>query len=177
VRLWMAETALAAVRRDLDAGRVGDAADRYAEYDHWRWPGPSADLWYSRRLAQIAGSNAGQLIRFQAFQQAGLAAERATRTTEARFNAYYNVAAFYARGNDFARTEQSLRAAISYAPNWYKTHWMLAQVLQAGSRLKEAETEAATAASLDGGKHAEVTSTLERIRAAIRAAPREPPHK
>jgi tetratricopeptide (TPR) repeat protein len=89
----------------------------------------------------------------QAFQQAGIAAQRATQTTEAAFNAYYNVAAFYARGNDFVRTEQSLRAAISYAPNWFKTHWMLAQVLQAAARLKEAETEAATAVALDGGKH------------------------
>ena len=29
-----------------------------------------------------------------------------------------------------ARTEQSLRAAIFDAPNWFKTHWMLAQVLR-----------------------------------------------
>jgi O-antigen ligase len=177
MRLGMAETALAAVRRDLDANLLDDAANRYAEYEHWRWPGPSADLWYSRRLAQIAGSNSGQLIRMQAFQQAGLAAERATETTEAAFNAYYNLAAFYARRNDFVRTEQSLRAAISYAPNWFKTHWMLAQVLQAASRLKEAETEAAIAVALDGGKHPEVTGTLEHIRAALGAAPPEPVHK
>ncbi|MGC9946894.1 MAG: O-antigen ligase family protein [Bryobacteraceae bacterium] len=177
VRLWMAETALAAVRRALDANLLDDAAGRYAAYERWRGPGPSADLWYSRRLAQIAGSGAGQLIRMQAFQQAGIAAQRATHTTEAAFNAYYNVAAFYARGNDFVRTEQSLRAAISYAPNWFKTHWMLAQVLQAAARLKEAETEAATAVALDGGKHPEVTRTLERIRAARVAAPVEPPHK
>jgi hypothetical protein len=54
---------------------------------------------------------------------------------------------------------------------------MLALVLQAASRLPEAETEAATAVALDGAKHPEVTSTLEHIRAAIRAAPVEPPHK
>jgi tetratricopeptide (TPR) repeat protein len=177
VRLAMAETALAAVRRDLDSGQVGGASERYAEYQNWRWPGPSADLWYSRRLAQISGTNIERAMRAQAFQQAGLAAQRATQTTEAEFNAYYNVAAFYARVNDFPRTEQSLRAAISYAPNWYKAHWMLALVLQAASRLPEAETEAATAVALDGAKHPEVTSTLEHIRAAIRAAPVEPPHK
>ena len=76
------------------------------------------------------------MVRVQAFQQAGLAAQRATQTTEAAFNAYYNLAAFYARENDFAHTEQSLRAAISHAPNWFKTHWMLAQVLEAASRLQ-----------------------------------------
>jgi hypothetical protein len=54
---------------------------------------------------------------------------------------------------------------------------MLAQVLQAGSRLNEAETESALAVTLDGGKHREVTDTLERIRAARKAALAEPPHK
>lgn len=177
LRLLMAESALAATRRDLDANLVGDAADRFAEYQDWRWPGASADLWYSRRLAQIAGSRAPRVVRAQAFQQAGVAAQRATRSTEAAFNAYYNLAAFYARQNDFVRTEQSLRTAISYAPNWFKTHWMLAQVLQAAGRLKEAETEAAIAASLDGGKHAEVTGTLQQIRSALQSAAMEPPHK
>jgi len=176
-RLWAAETALAAVRRDLDANLLEDAAQRYTEYERWRWPGPSADLWYSRRLAQIAGSGSERLIRMQAFQEAGLAAQHATRTSESAFNAYYNLAAFYARGNDFARTEQSLRTAISYAPNWFKTHWMLAQVLEAAGRLKEAETEAASAVSLDGGRHPEVTGTLEHIRVALTSAPPEPPHK
>jgi len=177
VRLTMAETVLAAARRSLDAVLVSDAANRYAQYEHWRWPGPSADLWYSRRLAQIAGSNAERMIRIQALQQAGLAAQGATQTTEAAFNAYYNLAAFYARQNDFVRTEQSLRTAISYAPNWFKTHWMLAQVLQAALRLKEAESEAATAVALDGGKHPEVTGTLDHIRSALRAASMESPHK
>jgi hypothetical protein len=177
MRLWIAEGLLAATRRDLDAGLVGAAANRYVQYQNWCWPYPSADLWYSRRLAQIAGSNAERVIRVQAFQQAGLAAQRGTQTTEAAFNAYYNLAAFYARANDFLRTGQSLRAAISCAPNWFKAHWMLAQVLEAESRLKEAETEAATAVTLDGGKHPEVTSTLEHIRAAIGAASLEPPHK
>lgn len=177
VRLWMAETALAAVRRDLDSNLVGDAAGRYSEYEQWRWPSRSADLWYSRRLAQIAASNATQLVRIEAYQQAGSAAEHATRTTEAAFNAYYNLAAFYARRNDFAHTEESLRAAIAYAPNWFKTHWMLAQVLQAAVRLPEAETEAATAVALDGGKHHEVTLTLENIRRARRTASIERQHK
>jgi hypothetical protein len=177
VRLWVAESLLAAVRRDLDGNRVGDAVNRFAEYRNWRWPGPGADLWYSRRLAQIAASHAERDIRVQAFQQGSLAAQHATQTTEAAFNAYYNLAEFYALRNDFPRTEQSLRAAIFSAPNWFKAHWMLAQVLRAASRLKEAEAEAATAVTLDGGKHPEVTNTMLQIRSAIAAASTEPPHK
>jgi len=168
VRLWMSETALGAVRRDLDAELVGDAANHYADYQHWRLPGGSADLWYSRRLAQLAVGNAAPAVRFQAFQLSGMAAERATRTVEDPFNAYYNLAAYYARRSDFAHTEQCLRTSISYAPNWFKPHWMLAQVLQAAGRPQEAELEALSAVELDGGKHAEVTATLDRIRAAPR---------
>ena len=171
VRLALSETALAAVRRDLDANLVTEASSQYTEYERWRWPNSSADLWYSRRLAQIAATNALQDVREQAFQQAGLAAERAPQSTEAPFNAYYNLAAFYARTNDFFRTEQSLRAAIFNAPNWFKTHWMLAQVLQAAGRMPEAETEAAKAVSLDGGKHAEVSATLDRIRRTSKLLP------
>src|ERR1700691_4631651 len=177
VRLWISESLLAATRRDLDAALVGDAANRYAEYRNWRWPYGSADLWYSRRLAQIAGGKAAWVVRVQAFQQAFRAAQGATETAEAEFNAYDNLAAFYARENDFVRTEQSLRAAISCAPNWFKAHWMLAQVLQFESRLKEAEDQGATAAALDGGKHPEVTSTLVNIRAAMVTAPSKSPHK
>ncbi|HVN06632.1 MAG TPA: O-antigen ligase family protein [Bryobacteraceae bacterium] len=177
VRLYVAESELAAVRRDLDAARIGDAARHYAAYEKSRWPGAGADLWYSRRLAQIAGGDAQRTLRVEAFQRAGLAAQRATHSTEAAFNAYYNLAAFYARTDDFPRTEQSLRAAIGCAPNWFKTHWMLAQVLEAASRLHEAESEAAAAVRLDGGKHPEVTGTLAHIQGAIRAKSLEPLHK
>src|SRR5579862_585127 len=171
VRLSMAETALVVVRRDLDANQVGDADNRYGDYQRWRWPGGSADLWYSRRLALLAGSHAAPAVRFQAFQLAGMAAQRATTAVEDPFNAYYNLAAYYARLNDFPHTEQCLRTAIAYAPNWFKPHWMLAQVLLAASRPQEAEVEAAAAVALDGGKHAEVIGTLDHIRAALRTAP------
>jgi tetratricopeptide (TPR) repeat protein len=159
---------LAAVRRDLDAGLVSDAAVEYTRFENWRIPGGGADLWYSRRLVQLAASRTDVTTRMQALQQAARAALRATETAEDPFNAYYNVAEFYASRNDFARTEQSLRAAISRAPNWFKPHWMLAQVFEAGGRLKEAEAEAAQGVALDGGKHEEVTRTLDQIRAQLR---------
>jgi O-antigen ligase len=168
VRLIVAENALAAVRRDLDNGLVSDAAIDYTRFENWRVPGGGADLWYSRRLLQVAASRTDVTTRMQALQQAARAALRATETAEDPFNAYYNVAEFYASRNDFARTEQSLRAAVSRAPNWFKSHWMLAQVMEAGGRLKEAETEAAQGVALDGGKHKEVTRTLDQIRAQMR---------
>ena len=171
VRLLVAEISLASVRRDLDTALVGEAAAQYARYRDWRLPGASADFWYSRRLAQIAASQVNPAIRIQALQQGAMAAVHATYTAEDPFNACYNLAEFYASRDDFVQTEQSLRAAISYAPNWFKPHWMLAQVLQAGGRLKEADAEAVRAVTLDGGKHVEVTGTLDRIRAQLRPVP------
>jgi O-antigen ligase len=164
VRLLLGETAMAEVRRDLDADKLGDVALQYSRFEHWRLPGASTDLWYSRRLAQIAESRADLVTRIQAAQECTLAAQRATHTAEDPFNAYYNLAEVHARQNDFAGTEQNLRAAISRAPNWFKPHWMLAQVLEADGRPREAEAEAVRAAFLDGGKHPEVARTLEQIR-------------
>jgi O-antigen ligase len=172
VRLIVSETTLAAVRRDLNAGSISQAAAQYAA---WTRGGPGADLWYSRRLALIAGGDAARGLRVEAFQNAVLAALRAAETDDAPFNANYNLAAIYASQNDYVRTADALRAAISCAPNWFKPHWMLARVLLAGGDLPGAEAEAAYAAALDAGKHAEVTDTLARIRAQRAAA--KPVHK
>ncbi|MDD1678094.1 MAG: hypothetical protein LUO93_02775, partial [Methanomicrobiales archaeon] len=177
VRLLVAEFAMASVQRDLDAGRVSAAGSHYSRFENWHLPGASADLWYSRRLAQVAESRADLMTRLQAVQRCGQAALSATRTAEDPFNAYYNLAAFRARQNDFVSTEQNLRAAISCAPNWFKAHWMLAQVLEAASRLPEAEAEAAHAMRLDGGKHPEVAATLDQIRAKLQTVTRQPQHK
>jgi Tfp pilus assembly protein PilF len=98
-------------------------------------------------------------------REAMTAAIRSTRNAEEPQNAWLNLAFFYGRQNDFPHTESALRAAIRAAPNWYKPHWLLAQVLRAGGRLPEASAEAALAADLDGGKDAEVTRTLAEIRA------------
>lgn len=177
VRLLAQEDALASVRRDLDANLVAEAAASYARFEDWRLPGASADLWYSRRLAQIADSQAPLAARVQAVQEGRLAAQHATQTAEDPFNAYYNLAEFCARQNDFEATERSLRSAIETAPNWFKPHWMLAQVLQLASRLKDAEGEAARAVALDGGKHPEINRTLENLRNELGTANLQPPHK
>jgi len=92
------------------------------------------------------------------------AATRATHTAEDRQNAFVNLAAFYATENNAPGVEQSLRDAIAVAPNWFKPHWLLAQVLAREGRLAEAETEARMAVERDGGNNPEVTRTWEQLR-------------
>jgi hypothetical protein len=54
---------------------------------------------------------------------------RACVTSEDRQNAFYNVALFYSATNQLDYMESALRNAMRYAPNWYKPHWLLAQLL------------------------------------------------
>jgi hypothetical protein len=91
------------------------------------------------------------------------AGERATRTAEDPFNAWYSLSAIYAARNDAAGTERCLRAAIASSPHWFKPHWALAQVLALERRAAEALREARLAAALDGGKDPEVARTLREL--------------
>jgi tetratricopeptide (TPR) repeat protein len=99
----------------------------------------------------------------QALQLAAAAGERATRTAEDPFNAWYSLSAIYAGRNDAAGAERCLRAAIAAHPTWFKPHWMLAQVLRLEGRGEEALREAALAVDLAGGKHPEIARTLQEL--------------
>jgi len=149
-------------------GRIRDAVARYQQVERWRPPGMRTDLWYSRAIARAARKSPNPADASLARQQGLEAAKRAAENAEERENAWLNLAVFYGRQNDYPHTEQSLRAAIECAPNSYKPHWLLAEVLWTGRRLSEASVEAEKAADLNGGKDPEVTRTLTQIRAALK---------
>jgi tetratricopeptide (TPR) repeat protein len=161
--LWVSDRDLELVRRDLDQGQPQEAAVLYQRARKWAPPGVSSDLWYSRAMAQAAKQSPLKLG-VLAWQQSLEAGIRATQSAEDRPNAWYSLAALYASQNDVAHTEASLRSAAGIAPNWFKPHWMLAQVLRAEGRLPEAAAEADRAADLDGGKHREVARTQRELR-------------
>jgi O-antigen ligase len=167
VRLTVSDRALAVVARQLETGRLEQAVLKYQQARQWRVSGGAADLWYSRKLAAFMGQTRDPFQRIQAWPRVMEAAWEATRSAEDRPNAWYNLAAFYAAQNDSGRTEAALRSAIRCAPNWFKPHWMLAQVLRAGGRLSDALREADLAADLNGGHNPEVAHTLGEIRAAL----------
>jgi Flp pilus assembly protein TadD len=114
-------------------------------------------------MAAFAGKAPNVPLRIQAMQQAMAAAERATRTADAPFSAWYSLAALRASQNDAAGTERCLRSAIEAHPNWFKPHWILAQVLHTEGRNDEARREALTAVDLDAGKHPEVARDLSEM--------------
>jgi hypothetical protein len=163
VRLTVADAALARAQRALETGDATAAAAQYGRYEHWRFRGASADLWYSRASLQLAQKAQQPAVRLQALLQAQAAARRATVTASDPFDAWYNLAAFDAMNNDSAAVERDLRASIAARPNWFKPHWALARLLALEARREEAGHEAALAVTLDGDKDTEVTRTLADI--------------
>jgi O-antigen ligase len=157
-RVAFADHALALAQRDLAAGNFTAAAA------HYEASGETSDLWYSRALLNAAQKAPQIGDRLLAFHMAAAAGERATRTAEDPFNAWYSLSSLRAAQNDTAGTERCLRAAIAAHPTWFKPHWTLAQVLRLQSRGEEALYEATLAHDLDGGKHPEVTQTLQELR-------------
>ena len=96
-------------------------------------------------------------------QEAFKAGIEATRISEDRGNAWYNLANLFAAANDPASVEHCLRNAIAWAPNWFKPHWTLAQLLDLENRHNQALSEAAQAVQLDAGHDPEVTETLKHL--------------
>jgi O-antigen ligase len=156
-RIAFADHALALAQRDLTAGNLTAAAA------HYEASGQTSDLWYSRALLATAQKAPEFGDRLQAFYRSSIAGERATRTAEDPFNAWYSLSSIRAAQNDAAGAERCLRAAIAAHPKWFKPHWMLAQVLRFESRGEEALREAAVAVDLGGGKHPEVARTLHEL--------------
>jgi putative inorganic carbon (HCO3(-)) transporter len=163
VRLLVADAALAVADRRLAAGDVTSAAQAYRTVLKWQPSGAGSDLRYSHAMQQLAARAPLFASSLMARQEALKAAIDATRTSEDRANAWYNLANLFAATNDPASVEHSLRNAIAWAPNWFKPHWTLAQLLELENRHNQALSEAAQAAQLDAGHDPEVTETWKHL--------------
>jgi O-antigen ligase len=158
--LVYADASLARVARLIHAGETGRAASVYQQQvERWGPPGMRTELWYSRAMAGAAGHAANASDGIAAFRQSLEAAFRAAQSAEDRENAWLNLAVLYGRQNDAPHAMESLRSAIACAPNWYKPHWLLAQVFWVEKRKQEACTEAALAADRNGRQDPAVART------------------
>jgi hypothetical protein len=162
-RLLIADVFLATAYRRIQSEDARGAAQAYRGVLRWQVPGTGSDLHYSRATQQLASHSHDLATQSQARQQAMEAAIRASTTAEDRQNAWYNLAALFAMENNAAATERSLRNAIAWAPNWFKPHWSLAQLLEITNRHAEAVREAAAAVERDGGHDPEVAETLRKL--------------
>jgi O-antigen ligase len=152
VTLTIADFSLARFQRVSN-----DVAGSVALYEASRrraMPGAAEDVYSSRRLATLCGTDA------DCRKTATEAAERATMSADNPPNAWYNLAMFSAEQDDASQVEKALRTSASLAPNWFKPHWALASLLAVTGRGAEARKEAEQAFVLDAGKDADVSQTF-----------------
>jgi O-antigen ligase len=163
VYLATGDALLAGARNALDRGDADRAAQLEDRARRWN---ASADVYFSRRFLALNGGRApgDAVTRFRVWQYAMAAASHASETADDRQNALLNLAALESANNDAAGVERTLREAIEAAPMYFKSHWLLAQVLELEGRTAEARAEAQAAVDRDGSKHAEVAATWERLR-------------
>ena len=161
--LLFADAYLALAQRRIARGDAQGAAAAYRSVLAWQFPGWSADLGYSRAMQQLATNSPVFATRLLAGQQALEAAVRAVRTAEDRHNAWYQLAMLLANNSDAPGTERALRNSIAWAPNWFKPHWALAQLLELAGQHAAALTEARAAFELNAGRDPEVTETWKRL--------------
>ncbi len=157
--LLYADASLVRVARLIQAGETARAAALYQQVERASPAGMRTDLWFSRAIVGAAGYDASN--RAEALRQGLEAAQRAAETAEDRENAWLTLAVLYGRQNDAKHAAESLRSAIAFAPNWYKPHWLLAQVLWVEGNKQEACTEAALAADRDGHRDPAVARTAD----------------
>ncbi len=163
IRMVVVDRALAVAHQRIAFGDAQGAVDAYRTVLIWQPPSYGSDLDYSRAMQQLAVRTPNFAARLVAREQAIQAGVRATVSAEDRQNAWYHLAMLLATQNDAAGVERCLRNAIAWAPNWFKPHWALAQLLAQTNRRDEALVEARAAVERDGGRDAEVAETWKQL--------------
>lgn len=149
-RLGVCDYQLARLRQALAQDNFPAAVATYEKARVWYPAGSSADLYFSRELANLFRRTRDARLKLQIWTPAFQAAARAAGTSENPSGAFYNLAIFFATQNDAPDVERSLRTAIAWAPRWFKPHWALSQLLEREGFLPEAREEAERAREMSG---------------------------
>jgi hypothetical protein len=150
VRLGVCDHQLQLAKQALARDDFRGAISAYEKARSWHPPGSSADLYFSRELANVFRRTRDIRLKLQIWTPAFQSAVRAASTSENPSGAFYNLAIFFATQDDAPNVERSLRTAIEWAPRWFKPHWALSKLLAKEGHLPEAREEAERARALNG---------------------------
>jgi putative inorganic carbon (HCO3(-)) transporter len=153
------------VKAELEGGNVSAAVRDYQALQHIPPPVPGLDLWFSQQLAAWISKSKSTTPMSQEWEILSQAADRACRTSANRQNALYNLGLVGLLAHDAPGAEHAFDSAARQAPNWYKPHLLLAEILLQTGRPDAARIEALKAVDLSGGRHPETLRTLEATRA------------
>jgi O-antigen ligase len=156
------EMAYAGVANTAKTDRFEDMAQAYrTAADSW-FPAPGDDLWCSRQFAAKARHSDGPTAA-RAWALAAEASATAENTSDNQADAAYQSALIAIGTNHAEKAEPALRRAIEYAPNWYKPHLLLAQLLHFTGLVAGSKTEAQRALDLAGSMRPSVERALSTI--------------
>jgi O-antigen ligase len=146
--LTLQDAAWADMNSAVDARNFAAARDAYSRAISVAPGLPGYELWASREWAVLARSLSESREATEAWKFAGNAAALAEADGEERFSAAYQSSVLAIAASDITRAESEARSAIRLAPNWYKGHLLLSQILQFSGRTADADREAALSASM-----------------------------
>ena len=129
--------------------RALDAYSRATLFGHGL---PGYELWGSREWALLGRSLGNSPEGATAWRTAAAAASLAEIGGEERFSAAYQSSVLAFAAGDLARAETEAREVIRLAPNWYKGHLLLSQILQILRKNSAASNEARWSEALGGKK-------------------------
>jgi O-antigen ligase len=147
IMLAIQDASWAEMGKAVEGHDAAKAAQAYERAVHFAPGMPGYELWASREWATLARSLTG-IEAANAWKMAADASARAEANGEERFSAAYQSSVLAIAASDLPRAESEARQAIRLAPNWYKGHLLLAQLLQFEGKNKEASEEATLAADL-----------------------------
>ena len=142
------------------SGDVGEMARAFEAIASMSFPGTGDDLWASREFAEAARSGSAA-VAGPAWKMAAAASARAERSGDNVADAAYQSALLALAANDPAQGERKLRQSIEAAPNWYKPHLLMAQLLRFTGRQELAAAESQRALELSGSLRPEVEKALQ----------------
>ena len=109
---------------------------------------PIYELWGSRQMATLARSLGNTPDGTAAWIRSAEVARLAEARGEEPFNAAYQSAVLAVAAGDVGQADAAARRVIRLAPNWYKGHLLLSQLLEVEGKRDTAENEARISAGL-----------------------------
>jgi O-antigen ligase len=141
ISLGVEDRAYAQLQDGVDGRNFAQASNAYAVATDFSVGTPGYELWSSREFATLGRSLGNSPEGTDAWRKAREAAALAEKKSEEHFSAAYQSSVLAVAAGDLTRAESKAREAIAMAPNWYKPHLLLGQILQAMGRNAEAAKE------------------------------------
>jgi hypothetical protein len=137
-----------------ELGRAVGGKDFMAAREAWREATtvsagmPGYELWGSREMASLGRALGDGQDGRSCWKMAAEGAAEAEKTSEERFSAAYQSSVLAIAAGDVQQAERKARETVELAPNWYKGHLLLSQILQIEGENEGAEKEARVSAAL-----------------------------